>query len=66
MEAKVYKGTVLSVEDDGIRAAPSDDIDNVSRRIGLAGYLTEPVQKGDEVVYCVFPDMTGLILAKIK
>lgn len=65
MESKIYKGTVLSVEDAGIRVAPTDNIDFVSRRMKTASCVTEAIKKGDEVVYCIFPDMTGLILAKI-
>lgn len=66
MEAKVYKGIVLSVEDGGIRAAPVDNTDLVSQRMSLARHITQDVGKGDHVVYCVFPDMTGLVLAKIE
>lgn len=65
MESKIYKGIVLSVEDGGIRAAPEDNIDLVSQRMEAADHLTRPVKKGDRVVYCVFPDMTGLVIAHI-
>ena len=62
--SEVYKGIVLSAGGNVCRVAPLEDIDQVSPMIGIPENIGE-VSKGDTVAYTIFPDFSGVVLAKL-
>ncbi|MCR5824424.1 MAG: hypothetical protein K6G60_08345 [Lachnospiraceae bacterium] len=60
----VYKGRVLSVEENKCRVAPFEDIDQVSAKLLIPDTIGE-LKKDDAVAYTVFQDYSGVVLAKL-
>lgn len=64
--ALVQKGTVTMVEGDKVRVMSAIKEGDITRPLTLAaGIDTDELDKGSEVAYVVFEDMTGIILAKM-
>ena len=67
MDGRIIKGRVLSIEGRTVKAAPADNIDNVSPEIDLAEWIKDgEVAKEDVIAYCLFQDNTGLVIAKLQ
>ena len=60
----VYKGRVLSVEDNKCKVAPYEDIDQVTTKLLVPDAVGE-LRKDDAVAYTVFNDYSGVVLAKL-
>lgn len=65
MDGNIKKGTVLSIEGQKARVAPTSNIELVSQSIQIAEYITAELTKGSAVAYVIFEDQTGLIFAKL-
>ena len=66
MDGNIKKGTVLSVEGQKARVAPTSNIELVSQSIQIAEYIdAAELTKGSAVAYVIFEDQTGLIFAKL-
>ena len=64
--AIVQKGTVTAVDGNKARVMSTIKEGDITRPLPLAnGIDAEELQKGSEVAYVVFEDMTGIILAKM-
>ena len=66
MDGNIKKGTVLSIEGQKARVAPTSNIELVSQSIQIAEYIdAAKLTKGSAVAYVIFEDQTGLIFAKL-
>lgn len=66
MAGKIKKGTVLSIEGNKAKVAPSDNLNLVSRALYIPDYINPlDLNKGSEVAYAIFDDTTGVILSKM-
>ena len=66
MDGNIKKGTVLSIEGQTARVAPTSNIELVSQSIQIAKYIdAAELTKGSAVAYVIFEDQTGLVFAKL-
>ncbi len=66
MNGEINKGKVLSIDGRRAKVAPIDNIDLVSRELTIPDYIEgDTIHKDDDVVFCVFPDLSGVILSKM-
>lgn len=63
MTGNIYKGKVLTIDGNIAKVAPADDIDLVSRSVKVSERV-ENLKKDDDVIFCIFPDNTGMIIEK--
>lgn len=65
MVGVVIKGIVSAVSGSKLKVSPCDNPELVTFELQKSDNIKEIVKKGDTVAYCVFPDNTGLVIAKL-